>query len=74
MAFVEFMKGGTGRGLRIVAGFALIALGLVAMGGAGGIIVALIGLVPLGAGLANVCLVAPVFGFDLRGNRRSQGA
>ncbi len=64
MAFINFMNSAAGRAIRIVAGLALILIGLVAIGGTGGIIVAVIGLVPLGAGAANVCIVGKLFGAD----------
>ena len=67
MAFVTFMNSTAGRLVRVVAGLVLIGLGLGVVGGAGGIVLALIGLVPLGAGLANVCLFGPVLGVGLHG-------
>lgn len=67
MAFAQFMASPAGRGLRIVAGIALIALGILAIDGIGGIIVAVIGLVPLAAGVFDLCLIAPVFGAPLMG-------
>ncbi|NJD58151.1 MAG: DUF2892 domain-containing protein [Anaerolineales bacterium] len=51
-----------GRLLRIVAGIALIIIGLAVIHGTGGIILAVIGLVPLVAGLFNFCVFAPLFG------------
>jgi hypothetical protein len=70
MSFVSFMRSGMGRGLRIVAGGALIAGGI-AIGGSGGIIVAVVGLVPLAAGAVNVCVFAPLFGLDFMGRKRA---
>ena len=61
MGFVNFMAGTEGRAARAVAGLALIAIGLIA-GGTGGLVVALIGLVPLAAGIFGFCLMAPLFG------------
>jgi len=69
MSFVSFMGSPAGRGARIVVGVAMIVAGL-AIGSTGGIILAIVGLVPLGAGTFNVCLFAPAFGGDLRGNPR----
>jgi len=67
MAFAKFMSSGLGRALRIVAGIALIALGL-ASGGTGGIVLAVIGVVPLIAGLLDVCLLGALFfGTPLKG-------
>jgi hypothetical protein len=47
----------------------MIVAGL-AIGSTGGIILAIVGLVPLGAGALNVCLLAPALGCDLRGKPR----
>jgi hypothetical protein len=65
--FVTFMASFTGRISRIVAGIVLILVGLLAIGGTGGIIVAVIGAVPLLAGLFDFCLFAPLFGAPLSG-------
>ena len=67
MGFVDFMRSNAGRLLRIVAGIALILVGLLAIGGTGGVIVAIVGLVPLAAGIFNFCLFGPLFGVDLWG-------
>jgi hypothetical protein len=66
MGFAKFMSSGLGRGIRIVAGLVLIVLGLVS-GGTGGIIVAVVGVVPLVAGVLDVCLFARLFGGPLKG-------
>lgn len=66
MKFAQFMSSATGRSLRVVAGVALIVIGLVA--GGGWVTLSVVGLVPLIAGLANVCLLAPLFGEPLKGN------
>jgi hypothetical protein len=65
--FVSFMASTVGRLVRIVAGIALIAAGLFAVGGTGGTIMAVVGLVPLLAGLLDFCLFAPLFGNPLSG-------
>ncbi len=62
MGFARFMSSTAGRLLRIVAGIVLIIVGLAVVHGTGGIILAIIGLVPLIAGIANVCVFAPLFG------------
>ena len=59
-AFVKFMASTTGRIVRIVAGIALIAWGLMGLGGTTGIIVAVIGAVPFLAGVFDFCLFAPL--------------
>ena len=68
MSFVSFMRSTAGRGLRIIAGVALIAVG-VSIGGAGGVIIAVVGVVPLAAGIFNFCLAGPLLGVDLMGRR-----
>ncbi len=65
--FVSFMASPAGRLTRIVAGVALIAWGLLGIGGTTGIIVAAVGTVPLLAGLFDVCLFAPLFSCPLSG-------
>jgi Inner membrane protein YgaP-like, transmembrane domain len=65
MAFARWMNGTAGRTARVIAGAALIALGAL-VGGAGGLTLAIVGLVPLVAGLAGVCLIAPLLRTSLR--------
>ena len=69
-SFVAFMQSMTGRILRIAVGVALIALGLLVVKDIWGIVLAIIGLVPLIAGLGGICLVAPLFGFTLKGQQK----
>jgi len=52
----------------VVAGLILIVLGFV--GGGGWITLSIVGLVPLVAGLMNVCLLAPLLGQPLKGSPR----
>jgi hypothetical protein len=66
--FAQFMTTGLGRRVRIVAGFALIALGVAVIGGGVGIAVAAIGLVPLLAGTFDVCVFSALFGGPLAGS------
>ncbi len=65
--FVSFMASPSGRLIRIVAGIALIAWGLLGIGSTVGIVVAVIGLLPLAAGVLDFCVFAPVFGAPLSG-------
>ena len=65
--FVKFMASKTGRITRIVAGVALVAWGLLGLTETTGIIVAVIGLVPLLAGLFDVCVFAPLFRNPFKG-------
>ncbi|HLG75898.1 MAG TPA: DUF2892 domain-containing protein [Ktedonobacteraceae bacterium] len=69
-SFVSFMQSLAGRLLRIVAGIALIAIGLLVIHNGWGIVVAVIGAVPLVAGLAGICLFASLFRYTLTGQRR----
>jgi hypothetical protein len=66
MGFVRFMSSTAGRAARIGAGVVLIVGGLIA-GGTAGLVVAAVGVVPLAAGLANVCLFAPLLHAPFRG-------
>lgn len=65
MNFVRMMNSAAGRVGRGVAGLALIGIGI-AIGGTGGIVLAIVGLVPLAAGIAGACLAAPLLGAALR--------
>ena len=65
--FVKFMASPAGRITRVAAGIILIALGLSAIHGVGGIILAIVGLVPLVAGLFDFCVFAPLFGAPMSG-------
>ncbi len=66
MGFARFMAGPVGRGLRVVVGLALIVIGI-AMGSGAGWVLAIVGLVPLIAGAANLCLFAPLFKAPFKG-------
>lgn len=68
MGFAKFMSSPAGRITRILAGLILIAVGLWVVTGAAGVILAIIGLIPLAAGLLDVCLISALFlGTPLRG-------
>jgi hypothetical protein len=71
MAFASFMSSAAGRILRVLAGLALIGVGVFLIVSASnqtlGIILAVVGLVPLFAGLADVCILAPLFGAPFSG-------
>ncbi len=66
-SFFTFMASAVGRIVRIAAGVVLIALG--AMLGGGWWAVAVVGLVPLAAGILDACVFAPLFHRPLRGDR-----
>lgn len=65
--FIKYLASTTGRSIRVVVGIALVAWGLMGLNGTTGIIVAIIGLVPLLAGLFDFCVFAPLFGAPLSG-------
>lgn len=65
--FGQFMASTVGRLVRIGAGSALIALGLLVVGGVAGLVVAAIGLVPLLAGAMDICIFSRLFGGPLAG-------
>ncbi len=59
---INFMQGTWGRIARVVLGVVLIYVGMVSMGGTtAGIIVAVIGLVPIVMGVWGPCLLGFVF-------------
>jgi len=62
MGFARFMSSAFGRVLRIVAGIVLIYLGMSIVHGLWGTVLAIVGLVPLIAGVFNFCVFAPLFG------------
>ncbi|MEZ5215405.1 MAG: DUF2892 domain-containing protein [Ilumatobacteraceae bacterium] len=65
------MASSNGRIARIVAGVVLIILGFVI--GGGGIVLSLIGLVPLIAGATDTCLLAPLFKQPMKGAEIRKG-
>jgi hypothetical protein len=62
MGFARFMSALAGRLLHTLAGIALIIVGLAVVQGTGGIILVIVGLVPLVAGLLDFRGFAPLFG------------
>ena len=60
-ALINFMQGTTGRALRVILGLVLIYAGLFVLGGTLGIVVAVIGIVPLAMGIWGPCLLGFVF-------------
>jgi hypothetical protein len=71
VTLVNFMISPVGRASRIAGGAVLVVVGLTAVGGAAGIVIAAIGLVAIAAGALNLCLIGPLFGADIWG--RPQG-
>lgn len=67
MGLANFMSSAAGRLLRVVLGVVLIGVGF-AVGGPAGWVIGIIGLVPIAAGAANVCLVGPILGAPFKGS------
>jgi hypothetical protein len=67
-AFGQFMASGAGRALRVIAGIVLVGLGVWLWGG-WGIALIVVGLVPLLAGLFDVCVFSALFGGPFSGER-----
>ena len=68
MGFAKFMASPYGRVIRIVAGVALIAAGFYVQG-TWGVVLGVVGVVPLLAGIVDVCLFAPLFGAPFSGSK-----
>ncbi len=66
MEFINFLSSTSGRLLRVVAGTAMVVIGVLL--GGGWYVLAVAGLLPLFAGLSNVCLFAPLFGQPFKGD------
>jgi hypothetical protein len=64
---ITFMASTPGRVTRVIAGIVLLAWGLLGLNGVIGVVVMLIGLVPLLAGLFDFCVFAPLFGAPFKG-------
>jgi hypothetical protein len=70
---ISFLASGTGRIVRVVAGLALVLVGLFVSSGAAGIALIVVGLVPLVAGIFDFCVFAPLFGMPFSGPKIRAG-
>jgi len=70
--FVDFMASTGGRVARVALGAAIIGTGLFVVGGVAGLVMAGFGLVPIAAGVVNLCPVAPAWGGPFNGARYCQ--
>ncbi len=66
--FARFINSRAGRASRVVAGLALIAWGYSQRGGVAGIVLIVMGLVPLAAGGLDWCLISALLGGPIRGS------
>lgn len=71
---LKFLVAPAGRTTRALAGFALIAGGLLVVGGPAGVLVAVVGAVPLLAGSFDLCVFAPLFGHSVNGAKTRAAA
>lgn len=67
-ALFSFLASTAGRVVRIVAGIALIAIGLFVVKGPASWVLEMVGLVPLLAGLFDFCVFAPLAGLPFTGS------
>jgi hypothetical protein len=67
-----FLAGTGGRLARVVAGVILVLVGLFVVEGALSWVLAIVGLVPLLAGVFDFCVFAPLFGLPFVGERLRQ--
>lgn len=67
MNFSQFMASPAGRILRIIAGIVVIYVGVYIMKNTGGYALAVLGAVPLLAGIFDFCVFAPLFGMPFSG-------
>ncbi len=67
MIFITFMTSTRGRMMRVVAGIALMSLGLVVVKDTLGTVVAIIALVPIAGGVFDFCLAGVLMGYPFRG-------
>ena len=67
MVVLRFLGSTWGRGVRVVAGLALIGTGIVL--GDGWRALAIVGVLPLAAGVFDVCVLGPLFRLPFLGRR-----
>jgi hypothetical protein len=70
MAILNFLGSQPGRIVRIVAGLGLIAAGILA--GGGWLALAVVGLLPLAAGVFDFCVLGPLFALPFFGPKFRQ--
>jgi hypothetical protein len=67
--FARFVNSAGGRVLRIVVGAAMIAWGCTHVHETSGVVLLVLGFIPLVAGAMDYCLVSPLLGGPLAGRR-----
>jgi len=66
-AFARFINSPTGRVVRIIAGLGLIAWGYTQRATTAGIVLMIVGLIPLAAGAFDWCIISALLGGPLSG-------
>jgi len=68
-AFARFMNSRAGRVTRIIVGLALIIWGYTQSAYTSGIVLILVGLLPLSAGLFDLCIISALLGGPISGKK-----
>lgn len=66
---IKFMTSTIGRLTRIALGLVLIVWGVYYANFTPNWILIIIGIIPLSAGIFNFCLIAPIFGYSINGDK-----
>jgi uncharacterized membrane protein YjjP (DUF1212 family) len=72
-ALARFVNSPTGRVVRVVVGIALILWGYTRLGSSAGVVLIVVGLIPLLAGVFDLCLVSALLGGPISGSRVGKG-
>ncbi len=72
LAFARFMARPVGRAIRIIAGITLIGWGWTMRETTSGVVLMIVGLLPLLTGLFNVCTIAALIGAPFSGREALQ--
>lgn len=67
--FARFIASGVGRLLRVIVGLAVIGCGYTMRDTGLGVGLMIVGLIPLAAGVFDLCLISPLLGGPLSGRR-----
>ena len=69
----RFINSPAGRVFRVVVGVALILWGYTRLGSSAGVVLIVVGLIPLVAGVFDLCLVSALLGGPISGSRVGKG-
>lgn len=72
--FARFINSPAGRVARVVAGLGLVSWGYTLRGSTTGIVLIIVGLVPLAAGVFDLCLISALLGGPMSGSRVRGGS